>query len=431
MAVPTVLLVLVIGLGFSTVAILASTSSQRGSVRDQDRKEGIAAADAGVDQAILRQNKVPTSDSTPCLNVSGPGLLVPGTALADGWCAPISGQVAGASYVYRASPRIVIPSGSSPTGQELFQMHLASTGTSGEVGRRVLVRANAPTGNDVFGFDRSIGREEFRIGGEALVNTSAGSDGDIVIENNGTLCGDARHGVEQAIVFNNQGTQCGGYGVSEGDVELPPPNLTRVRAINSNWRFFGFDTATGSPVWDPVTKTLTLDGSDTVTLGGNDYLLCRLDMSGSSRLIMAAGATANLYIESPENCGMSDPAEQIKAIGTSAIISTAYDPDNGRFDLLGIYMLGSDNVTSTAIFNGTANVGNEFVLYAPRTDVEIGGTAEYHGAIAGKTLLVDGTALLTSTATPPNPDIATIILYKRDRYVECTGVNVTPPNAGC
>ena len=118
-------------------------------------------------------------------------------------------------------------------------------------------------------------------------------------------------------------------------------------------------------------------------------------------------------------------------IGTSRITSTAYDPSSGSYALPGLYMLGSDELETYARFNGTGDVINEFVLYAPRTHVEIGGTAEYVGATAGKTLSVFGTALLTSDQNLPAPDVDVIVIYKRDRYVECTGATGSPPDASC
>ncbi len=436
MAVPTVLLVLVVGLGFATAAIVASVSSQRGSVLDQNRKEGIAAADAGIDQAVLRQNKIVTTSSAPCLvpSVSGGVLsLTPGARLSDLWCPAVTESVGSATYSYRTYP--VIPAAGdclrNSAGQCVNGVNVASTGTANGVSRRVLVRTSAPSGVDIFGANRAVGVDGVTIGGNSDVDVSTGTDGDLTLENNGTLCGDARHGPGHSVHFNNNGTQCAGYGQQEGSMPLPPPNLSAVYASNSNGRFFTLDPKTGNATWNPTTKTLELHGNASVTMGGTNYLFCSLVMDGSSKLIMARGSQVKIYIDSPENCGQSDGVTQISVSGTSTIVSTAYNPNAGVFDLPGIYMLGSDNVDTTASFQGTGNVQNEFVLYAPRTDVSIGGTAEYVGAVAGKTLNTFGTALLTSEATMPNPDVDTVIIYKRDRYNECVGATASPPDANC
>jgi hypothetical protein len=444
-AIPTTLLVLVIGLGFSTVAIVASVTSQQGSVRDQDRKTAIAAADAGIDQAILRQNKIATTSSNPCLRptVSGGQLsLTPGPPDADGWCPTVTGTVGDASYAYRTYP---VPSVTgdclrNSVGQCVTAVNVASVGTSDAVSRRVLVSTSAPSGTDIFGNFRAVGVDDVTVGGNSDVEVPTGSNADLTIENNGVLCGDGRHGPGHSAHFDNNGTQCAGHTIFEGKQELPPPNLSEVYAQSDTSRFFTLDTKTGNVTWDPVTKTLELHGNSSLTLGGRNYLFCRLVMDGSSKLIMAKNAgnvtpegfhRVGLYFDSPENCGLTDGAVQVSVTGTAAIISTGYNPNAGAFDMPGIYMLGSDNINTYAIFNGTGNIDNEFLLYAPRTHVELGGNAEYVGPIAGLTIETSGNALLTSAANLPNPDVQTVIVYKRDRYVECTGAAGSPPDANC
>jgi hypothetical protein len=435
LAVPTSLLVLVVSLGFATVALVASTQSQSGGVRDQDQKAAIAAADAGAEQAILRQNKIETTDEGTCLVPGAGGTLAPGAALADGWCPEISAAVGDASYAYRVSPWELV----TVSGQERRAIGLVSRGDSDLVSRRIAISATAPTGVDILGLNRAVGVDGVSVGGTSLVNVSTGSDQSVVVEENGTLCGDARHGPEGDFSLENNGVQCPGYTNSEGLVPMPPVDVSELYANNDNAKLLPglpqSDQRSGSVVFDPATRTLTLSGAGALTLGGSNYLICRLDMSGSSSLIMAAGATSRLYFDSPENCGLAgqpEPIEQVTVIGTSKILSTSYNPEAGAFDLLGMYMVGSAEIETQARFLGTANVGQEFLLYAPRTHVLIGGTSEYVGPIVGKTLETFGTALLTSDANLPNPDVDVIIIYKRDRYVECTGgASTVPPDSNC
>jgi hypothetical protein len=328
----------------------------------------------------------------------------------------------------------------NPVGQCILGQNIVSVGTSDGVSRRVAVNTSSPSGADIFGGNLAVGVDDVTIGGNSDVNVSTGTDGDLTVEENGTLCEDGRHGPGHSAHFNNNGNQCVGFGILEGSQPLPLPNLSSVYASNSNGRFFSQDTKTGNASWNPTTKTLELHGNSSVTLGGTQYLLCQLIMDGSSKLIIAKNAgvlmpdgtrQVRIYIDSPENCGLGDGAVQISVTGTASIVSTGYNPSQGVFDMAGIYMLGSDTLDTYAIFNGTGNVENEFVLYAPRTHVELGGNAEYVGPVAGLTLETSGTALLTSDANMPNPDADVVILYERDRYVECTGASGTPPNANC
>src|SRR5688572_2186024 len=103
-ALPTVLMVIVAGLGLSGAAVAASIQTQGGSVRDEDSKDALAAADAGVQIALYRQNKIATSSILPCVVLGSGTDLVPGTALADGWCPAWTGTVGGRSYTYRVKP---------------------------------------------------------------------------------------------------------------------------------------------------------------------------------------------------------------------------------------------------------------------------------------------------------------------------------------
>ena len=434
LAVPTSLLVLVVSFGFATVALVASTQSQSGGVRDQDQKAAIAAADAGAEQAILRENKIETTDEGTCLVPGAGGTLAPGAALADGWCPEISAAVGDASYAYRVSPWELV----TVSGQERRAIGLVSRGDSDLVSRRIAISATAPTGVDILGLNRAVGVDGVSIGGTSLVNVSTGSDQSVVVEENGTLCGDARHGPEGDFSLENNGDQCPGYTNSEGLVPMPPVDVSELYANNDNAKLLPglpqSDQRSGSVVFDPATRTLTLSGAEALTLGKQlpDLPAGHVRLQ---HLIMAAGATSRLYFDSPENCGLAgqpEPIEQVTVIGTSKILSTSYNPEAGAFDLLGMYMVGSAEIETQARFQGTANVGQEFLLYAPRTRVLIGGTAEYVGPIVGKTLETFGTALLTSDANLLNPDVDVIIIYKRDRYVECTGgASTIPPDSSC
>jgi hypothetical protein len=424
MAVPTALMVIVIGLGLSGAAVMATVSAQHGSIRDQDRKAAIAASDAGISQALFRQNKISTQ-TEPCLMQGSAGGLVPGAPLADGWCPEQTGSVGDASYAYRVMPAVEeVP---LPGQQGKSQTTVVSVGTSDDVSRRAAVRAVAPTGQNVFGADRAIGVDSVEISGESDVNVSTGSNGTVTVDNNATLCGDGRHGPGGDLVFDNNGVQCPGYGENEGMLEVPPPDLSAV-TFDSTVRFFGQDLATGNVTWDPSTRTLDMDGAATLSLNGGDYILCKLEMGGGSTLIAAAGSHVRIFFDKPENCGWTsgDTAQQIKVTGTSSIIRTV------GADMPQLLMAGSDQgIRSEAYFSGTGDVLNQFILYAPRTHVTIEGTATYQGAVAGQTLYVGGTAILTADQDLDSPDVQVTKIYRPDRYVECIGATGSPPDADC
>ena len=115
-AIPTVLSVMVIGLGFSAVAITVAISAQGETTRDQNRKDALAIADAGAQRALFTYNKITTSGATPCVFKTGSGpaatLIPPVTvpAATNPFCAPIGGaadpdaQVGNGYFTYWVDP---------------------------------------------------------------------------------------------------------------------------------------------------------------------------------------------------------------------------------------------------------------------------------------------------------------------------------------
>jgi hypothetical protein len=72
---------------------------------------------------------------------------------------------------------------------------------------------------------------------------------------------------------------------------------------------------------------------------------------------------------------------------------------------------------------------NTFTIYGPKTDVILDGSATYVGAVAGKTLTVEGSATLLQRDSATNGNIPVVTSFTRERYVECTG-GTLPAGAG-
>ena len=66
-AVPTVLLAVVASFALGSVAVVGAVTTQRGTVRDQNVKEAMAAADSGVNQALMHYNRIVTTTAEPCV----------------------------------------------------------------------------------------------------------------------------------------------------------------------------------------------------------------------------------------------------------------------------------------------------------------------------------------------------------------------------
>lgn len=450
-AMPTVLMVIIAGMALGGVAVVASISAQRGSVRDQDSKDALAAADAGVQVALYRQNKIATTGNQACVVLNGSGDLVAGSPQADGWCPAQTASVGGRSYTYRVKPWTVV--GNSQSGVKR-QLEVVSTGTSDEVRRRIEVIASARDGSGVFGGSSAIGVDRVTIGsssdvGFTNITTNAATNGDIVTEGSGLLCGDAHHGVGHSF----SGNQCPGYNVFEEPLSLPPADPGTAWTINWNGRFFASTCANapncdvvqpsnavsadcsssngnaGRVCWNATTRTLIMEGNSTLTLGGSGkpYSFCKLEMSGNSHILVAQGAVVTIIFHSPETCGLTgSPVTQINQTGNNRLTTTSGNPSDLR-----IVMVGSDSIPTAANLNGNsgATAGSEFTFYAPLTDVKLWGSTVYLGAVAGKTLTTGGNALFLGDDRATQAQLPISIVYRRDRYVECTG-GTMPTGAG-
>lgn len=436
---PAVLMMLLAGLAMGGVAVTASINAQKSSTRDQASKEALAAADAGIQQALYRQNKVLVSDSLPCVVFGLGGDLLAGVPLVDGWCPEVTGTVGDSSFRYRVKPATLVG-----TLQNEREVRIVSIGTSGGISRRIAVGARARTGAAIFGGADLVGLDGLNIDDSSNVTGDVGSNGDVNLGNAASLCGDVTYGYGQG--FNQVGTWCSGFGSGEGEFDLQPPlqgNVPPPANQNSNFRMFSgagctgsqCDTKSGQVSWDPTTRILALNGNETVTLGGSlPYSFCRIDMEGNSTLYAARGATVRIFFDTPENCAAPQgdsacpaPYKQLDVRGNAKLVATSGDPKD--FSML---FVGSDSCSTNAVLSGNSSSVNEVVLYGPRTDMQLTGDAQLYGALAGQTSRTDGNSKFTADPDISQFDVEIALQYQRDRYVECVGgATTSPPDASC
>jgi len=427
MALPTAIFAMVASFALASAAVLSSVNVQQGSVRDHDAKEAIAAADAGSGVALLRLNRFlnSLSPATPCIGAAGEALAVE----ADGWCPATEPESVGeATFTYRVSPYA-----------ESGVYSVVATGASDTVSRRVEVGLITYNDHQVFGEEKMIGEGDIRLKGGVTIRTDVGTNGSVVLENeNGNaaiVCGNIRHGTGESAPEPD----CDGE-VTEGEKSLPeitPPE--DIATNNSNCRLVPscegekpaeeVDTyskkRSATNPWDATNRTINIAQNAKLTMGGADYFVCGLFLN-SGELIMAATANVRIFVDTPENCGLAPGATQIVVTGNANIVSTGYNPSQGTFEVPGIYVLGE----STIQLEGAAGI-NELVLYAPQSEIDLGGTATWKGMFAGKTMYVHGNPTVESDPNIPIPDINWETLLERTHYVECTGGSGPTPDASC
>jgi len=431
-AVVTALMALVASFALASVAVMSTVDVQRGTKRDHDSKEAIAAANAGANVALLRLNRfLPTlSVANPCVGPAGESQVPEG-----GWCPSVpTEEVGGAVYSYRASAF----TGSTGT------LNIVSVGSSGTVSRRVNVSLTMIDPNHPFADEKLIGKEGIDFSGSAAyIKTDLGTNGEITSSGNShpKICGDARHGVGKQPV--EPPIECGIE--TEGNKTLPavvPPE--NIATLNSNCRLAvtcenksDVDTyatsnekkehRTSTKPWDATHRIINVGSSAKLTMGGDDYWVCGI-YANNGEIIMAAGPEVNvrIFVDTPEHCGMQPGETQVEFTGSSKIFSSGFNPGQGTYNVPAIYMLGNGSVK----LNGGSGP-NHLILYAPESEIEMKGNVTWIGMIAGNRLNITGNATFESNPNIKEPEFPFTPLFERTRYVECSGSTGTPPNANC
>jgi hypothetical protein len=453
-ALPTAMFATIAAMALGSVAVISSIDVQHGTSRDNGSKSAIAAADAGANVALARQNRYAAEldEDEPCL-VEKEGKLEPGPAVAGepGWCASIKGEVGGAAYSYRVSTVGLAPA-NSVCGE--YEVCIVSTGTANEVNRRVelsleessfvdieqkeaiekaleeakekgtfsqqqieqleqeLEEATAGAGGGG-GIPGLVGKDEITVSGNGDIRVGVGTNGDLVTSGNASICGDIQVGVGKSWTKSGNASQCSGYEFGEGTTNLPDVSSfipSDIATNNSNGRitkcsnglpaecqkdtYSGGNWSSTSP-FNPSNRSVNLSGNTTLTVGGGDYWICSLSMSGNSKLIMASGAHVRFFFDTPENCGTS---LQISLSGNNEITATGYKPGQGQFDMPGFYLLGSTTSLSQVDLSGNYSTTDEFVIYGPNSYINISGNATFKGIVAGKKIAMSGNGKIEQDA---------------------------------
>jgi hypothetical protein len=437
MALPTAMFAMIACFGLASVAVLSSVDAQRGTHRDSGSKSAIAAADAGASVALMRLNRYSKklSAATPCIGPAGEVQTPTG-----GWCPSTAAEtVGGASFAYRVS-----------AFQSSGEVSVVSVGAAGGVSRRVNVKLASTQGKNVFLNEQLIGETKMTFEGGPTIKTNVGSNGNVEQSTNGKnsiiLCGDIRHGIGKTSPTPQGPPTCPKQGtVSEGNKTLPPVvPPTNIATENSNCRLvpncsveptkevdpYVGKARTATKPWDAAHRFITVENGASLTMGGKDYFVCGLFLNGE--LFMQSTSRVRIFFDKPENCpGLDSKRTQIEITATATVKSTAFGTSAGTFDVPGFYVMGSPTLSTTVKISGSAGSQNELMLYAPYSNLVIGGNATWIGMFAGKSVEINGNPTLKSDSRIPLPDLSEPGLLQRTRYVECTGVTATPPDASC
>jgi hypothetical protein len=444
-AVPTVMLMTVAAMGVASVGVIASIQGQSGVVRDQGTKSALEVAESGVNQALLYYNR----GVEPC------------TPSAEGsWCGPVTGMsVNGGTVKYWSR----LASGDEcEVGNEVDCVEIVAEGTVDGVTRRVDVSASTvPTdpsaGAGPFASAGVLSLESMLLDSNSAIHTGVATNGDITLKSNAKQCGQASVGIGKKMTTESN---AGYYSDSKCSskystylqqaLTLPAVNQGDAATNNDNGRFFSKDlvsgnksdacwngkTAEGKSSKNCGTRELKIEHNSSLTLGGSVYSFCKLTLLSNSALYINSGASVTIYFDSPENCGYSSGVKQLDLQSNSRVTSATGSPIN-----VAMLFVGSETLSTKVLLNSNTSVNDScdqnFVIYAPRSEVELNSNSKFCGAIAGKTVHLDSNAEIWSASgsesfTLPGVEIPeTVAHYTPYRFVECSAVEASPPDAGC
>jgi hypothetical protein len=437
-AVPTSMFMILAAFATVSVGVGASIQAQQGTVRDQGTKSAVQVSEAAVNEALLHYNRIPPSETNPCspVTVSGPD--------GSGWCEAVNGSFNGAPYTYQVHPYT--------DANDKFILDVVGTSTVNNASRRVAVRASASSSWSVFADYQVKAGDWIQLDSNAEIRAGTATNGDITLNSNARQCGQASVGIGKGLQLNSnsqyyQNNDCTTPfdTVNEEQLILPSVNQGDADTVNDNGNFFGSNPISGKPrdaCWNELKgdgtagtcgpRELDLSQNTAVTLVGGVYSFCKLTMSSNTALYVTEGAVVTIYFDSPENCGYtSEPVVQLEMDSNSRI--TPVGGDSSKVKLL---FVGSDDLdTEVHMSSNTyipASCEQNFVLYAPLSDVTLNSNSTYCGGLAGKTLHLDSNARVWIPPVPIDFELpATAPHYEIERFVECTAAPQTPPDSGC
>jgi hypothetical protein len=432
-ALPAVLLLLfaVATLGAAVVAASVSGTSQ--AARDRGVKRSVAAADAGLSTAVYRLNKL-APKALFCAVVGATGLETE-PVQADGWCRTETEQLdSGVTYSYRVSAALDV----TVNGQSLLQRKIVATGTANGAKRRAMAVVGSLTGRTLFGGYAVITLSDLTMPNSTRIDGNVGSNGNVSLTNTGTLCGNLTYGPGKTFSTENSGALCPGYvsGAATQPFVLNPVDQGNAATANDNGRIglSGPDVVLDSPqtVWNSAARTLSLNNSSTLTLTGNVYSFCKLDINNNAQLIVAPRAPTapplKIYIDAPQNCPGVAGAGTVTLRNGSSISNLNTNPTT-----LELFVVGSSTTATSVNFENNFQEQIPMIIYAPQSTVLLQNHTSIIGAIAAKAVTLQNNTGVIYNGLIDNLTVDGLLpLFRRQTWLECaTRQPGSAPDSGC
>jgi Tfp pilus assembly protein PilX len=432
-ALPVALAILFLVAGLTTIAAKAGVVTNHFTQRDRNAQRALQAANAGIEATIYQLNLMQPKGLECVIKDAATNTLQIVPVDPDGWCITQTEDLGdGASYTARASSGITL----NTNGQVLIQRRIVSTGTVNGIKRRVRLTSNAATGRPLFAANyAAISLSSVDFGNSVFINGGIGSNGNITLRNTAEVCGAATPGPGKTLSLQNSATVCPGYSTTAAPTNfvLAPVDQGTSATVNDNSRICVQDTCSGSVSWNAATRTLILTNSGTVTLSGNVYNFCKVEIRNSAQLRIAARTTPlRIFFDTPEACGApSGNYAQLTLTQTSGIINLNTDPTT-----LQVMVAGSSSHASSVEFHNTGDAAQDvhMTIYAPNSTILFENPTTMTGALAAKQILLQNSVELTYDERVRGiVSLNSAQLFQLDAgFQECTAVPTSSePDSGC
>jgi hypothetical protein len=413
-------------------AMMATTIGANGqSNRDRSTKRAVAAADAGIQAATYRLNKL-TPGNLLCVVKGVANQLLTEPVQSDGWCRAQTEDLGdGASFSYRVRSAIQ----NVVNGQQLLQRTIVSTGTVNGVSRRVSTVMGSATGVSLFGGYAVISLTDLNLSNSARIEGNVASNGNINLENSAQVCGNATPGPGKQLTATNNSGLCAGFTSAPATQPfvLNPIDLGNTSTVNDNALIGVTDLVSQllGFVWNLANRTLSLSLGNSLTLRGNVYSFCSLEINNNSELRIAPRSPSvplKIYIDAPENCPGVPNAGTVRLRNGGNIINMNSDPTAVQ-----LYVAGSPTIPTTLRYENNFQQALNMVIYAPQSSVTLDNFTHIQGAVAAKTVTLNNNTEIRWDSRVGDIAVDGLKpLLRRQAWKECTVQAAgAAPDAGC
>lgn len=436
--------VLLVVILLSTAAVATSVQTNAVTRRDANYKNALEAAEAGLQVALYRLN-MDQPASTGCV-----GDTFESTPDDGIWCtSSVTSLGNGSTYQYYTSQGL----GSGQTcvgeqlnGNDISQRCVTAVGVSNGVTARSQIRTGTFTAAPLFQIAGVTGLNQVSLSGNGAVNGVSGSNGNVGLNGNANSQG---IDLGPAGTYTHSGNASGGTVSPIPTIVLNPVNPGNSATTNDDSRITNgiynaahptstpetpYDQASSGGVsFNASTRTLSISGNGSLTLGGGLYNFCELDMSGNAQLSIASGVEAEIFIDSPSdpNSGCASGTGSVNLSGNGAV-NPSQNPLALQLYVYGdpsyVYNSGKSD-SDTATISGNGNFYG--VLYAPNSAVTLSGNGVVDGGVAGEAVDITGNGFNWND-TVASIQASTTNTYFRTAWAQCTpSYTASSPGSNC